>query len=157
MVDGDKVRVLEYNSRFGDPETQIYLPLLQTDLLEIFNACIDGTLADVEIKWSDKTAVCVVLASGGYPGSYPKGLPITGLSEAAAQPDITIFHAGTSSENGQILTAGGRVLGVTAVGHDLADARSKAYAAIKLIHFDGLQYRTDIGSKALEPASDQAH
>lgn len=142
-------KVLEYNARFGDPETQSYMRLLETDLLAILNVCVDGRLADVEITWADKTAVTIVLASGGYPGSYPKGLPISGLDEAAAQPDVVVFHAGTKLDDGRVVTAGGRVLGVTATGRDLADARAKAYAAARLIHFDGVQYRSDIGSKSL--------
>jgi len=157
MIDGPKVRVLEYNSRFGDPETQIYMPLLETDLLEIFNACIDGSLADIDIKWRDKTAVCVVLASGGYPGAYAKGKKISGLEEAGKLADVVVFHAGTASADGEIVTAGGRVLGVTAVGDDPADARRKAYAAVKLIKFEGMQYRTDIGNRPVpafaKPAS----
>jgi phosphoribosylamine--glycine ligase len=149
MVDGDDIHVLEYNARFGDPETQSYMRLLDSDLLEILNACVDGTLKEVDIKWSNRTAITVVLASGGYPGDYDKGLPITGLSTAAALPDIEVFHAGTALKDGEVVTAGGRVLGVTATGVDLKDAQDKAYAAIKTIKFDGMQYRTDIGKKAL--------
>jgi phosphoribosylamine--glycine ligase len=135
--------------RDSDPETQSYMRLLKTDLLDILNACVDSTLAKLDITWSDQTAVCIVMASGGYPEKYNTGLPITGLDAAAKLPDIVIFHAGTSHENNRILTAGGRVLGVTAVGKDLAQARSKAYAAVKLIQFSGQQYRTDIGNKSL--------
>jgi phosphoribosylamine--glycine ligase len=149
MVDGDQIRVLEYNARFGDPEMQTYMALLETDLLEVLNACIDGHLADLQIKWSDKTAVTVVLAAGGYPGKYAKGLPISGLSTAAALPDVVVFHAGTRREGDQVLTTGGRVLGVTATGTDLRDAQARAYRAVSLIKFEGMQYRTDIGSKAL--------
>ncbi len=153
MVDGDNINVLEYNSRFGDPETQIYLRLLDTDLVSILDACVDGTLAQTDIQWGGGAAVCVVLASGGYPGKYRTGLPITGLSEAEALPGIVIFQAGTKSENGQTMTAGGRVLCVSAVGKDLAEAQARAYAAVKLIHFDGMQYRSDIASKALTSPS----
>jgi phosphoribosylamine--glycine ligase len=150
MVDGNNVRVLEYNARFGDPETQSYMRLLKTDLLDILNACIDGTLAKLKITWSDQTAITVVLASAGYPGKSTTGLPISGLAEAGEQPGIVVFHAGTKlDENDTPLTSGGRVLGVTATGRDLREAQQKAYDAIKLIHFDGLQYRTDIGDKAL--------
>jgi len=146
---GDSLNVLEFNARFGDPETQSYLRLLESDLLEVLNACVDGRLDQLAISWSDRTTVTVVLASGGYPGSYPKGLPISGLEEAAVLPDVVVFHAGTKLENGRLVTAGGRVLGVSATGADLQDARAKAYAAAKLIHFEGVQYRTDIGSKSL--------
>jgi phosphoribosylamine---glycine ligase len=149
MVDGDDIKVLEYNARFGDPETQSYMRLLETDLLEILNACVDGNLADLHIKWSERTAVTVVLASSGYPGKYTKGLPITGLSTANALPDVVVFHAGTKLDGDQLVTSGGRVLGVTATGSDLRDAQTKAYTAAKLIHFEGVQYRTDIGDKAL--------
>jgi phosphoribosylamine---glycine ligase len=155
MVAGNSdFKVLEFNARFGDPETQSYLRLLETDLLDIFDACLDGTLADLPIKWSGQTAVTVVMASAGYPGKYRKDLPITGLEAAAAQPDVVVFHAGTrladtaSPQAGPYLTSGGRVLGVSATGRDLADAQAKAYAAVKLIRFDGAQYRTDIGAKA---------
>jgi phosphoribosylamine--glycine ligase len=150
IVDGDDIHVLEYNARFGDPETQTYVRLLETDLLEILNACVDGTLVDLDIKWSHRTAITVVIASGGYPGKYDKGLPITGLSTAAALPDIEVFHAGTALKDGEVVTAGGRVLAVTATGVDLKDAQDKVYAAIRTIKFDGMQYRTDIGNKALK-------
>jgi phosphoribosylamine--glycine ligase len=149
MISDDDINVLEFNARFGDPETQSYMRLLETDLLEILNACVDGRLADIPIKWSSQTAVTVVLASGGYPGKYKKGLPITGVDEASALPGVVVFHAGTTIKDGQLLTAGGRVLGVSATGADLKDAQAKAYSAAKLIQFDGVQYRTDIGSKAL--------
>ncbi|HVQ44149.1 MAG TPA: phosphoribosylamine--glycine ligase [Candidatus Saccharimonadia bacterium] len=149
MVDGDDIQVLEYNARFGDPETQVYLRLLETDLMDVLDACVDGRLAELEIEWSPQTAVVVVLASPGYPGKPTTGQAITGLEAAAALPGVEIFHAGTKAADGQLLTAGGRVLGVSAVGADVADARARAYAAVKLIHFDGLQYRTDIGAKAL--------
>lgn len=150
MVADDDVNVLEFNSRFGDPEAQVYMRLLETDLVELINACVDGQLADLDIKWSDQTAVCVVIASPGYPGKSTTGMAISGLDEAAAQPDVTIFHAGTAAEGGQIFTAGGRVLGITATGADIREAQAKAYTAVKLIQFDGLQYRTDIGDKALK-------
>jgi phosphoribosylamine--glycine ligase len=137
-------KVLEYNCRFGDPEAQAVLPLLETDLLEIMLACVNGnldTLAD-HIRWKDAASVCVVLASGGYPESYPRGLPITGLDTL---PDNVIaFHAGTKSENGQIQTNGGRVLGLTAIAPTMPEARALAYQAVEKIHFEGMQYRTDI-------------
>lgn len=150
MVDGAKLNVLEFNARFGDPETQSYMRLLKTDLLEVLNACVDGTLDQVALTWSDQTAVCVVLASGGYPGSIKKGLEITGIEAAEKLPGVVVFHAGTAQQDGKIVTAGGRVLGITAVGGDIAEARAQAYAAIKFIHFDGMQYRTDIGQKSLD-------
>lgn len=143
----DGVKVIEYNARFGDPETQVVLPRLQTDLLEIFLAVAEERLADMTIRWADNAAVCVVLASGGYPKQYKKGLPISGLEAAEADLDITIFHAGTKWDGGQFITDGGRVLGVTAVGCDLEDAISKAYEGASKIHFDNMHYRRDIGRK----------
>ena len=143
------LKVLEYNARFGDPETQSFMRLLESDLLDILNACVDGTLGQLEVTWADSTAVTVVLASGGYPGTYPTGLKIDGLQAAAQLPGVVVFHAGTKRSDGQLVTSGGRVLGVSATGRDLRDAQVKAYAAIKHIHFDGMQYRTDIGNKAL--------
>ena len=151
-------KLLEYNARFGDPETQIYMRLLETDLVDIFDACIDKKLHLVDIKWSKLSACNIVLASGGYPGKYEKGKIITGIEEAEMDPDIKVFHAGTmrggaqdSNENirGKLMTNGGRVLGVSAVGATLAEALAKAYAAIPKISFEGMQYRTDIGKKAL--------
>ncbi len=143
----DGVKVIEYNARFGDPETQVVLPRLQTDLLEIFLAVAEERLADINIRWADNAAVCVVLASGGYPKQYTKGLPISGLEAAEADPDITVFHAGTKWDGGQFITAGGRVLGVTAVSGDLEGAISKAYEGAAKIHFDNMHYRRDIGRK----------
>lgn len=143
MLTPKGVKVLEYNARFGDPETQVVLPRLQSDLYEIFEAVIDGRLAQTEIKWNDKAAVCVVMASGGYPQSYETGFEITGLPVENA----IVFHAGTKLENGKLVTAGGRVLGVTALGEDIADARTKAYDAVSKIHFKNAHYRHDIGIK----------
>ena len=143
MLTPKGVKVLEYNARFGDPETQVVLPRLQSDLYEIFEAVIDGRLAHTEIKWNDKAAVCVVMASGGYPQSYETGFEITGLPVENA----IVFHAGTKLENGKLVTAGGRVLGVTALGEDIADARTKAYDAVSKIHFKNAHYRHDIGIK----------
>ena len=138
------LKVLEFNCRFGDPETQAVLPLLDTDLLDIMLACVEGRLAQIadQIRWKDAASVCVVLASGGYPESYPKGLPITGLD--SLPEEATVFHAGTKAENGQILTNGGRVLGVTAVAPTMPDARALAYENVTKIHFDGIHYRNDI-------------
>jgi phosphoribosylamine--glycine ligase len=141
--------VLEFNARFGDPETQVYLPRLETDLVEILLASVEGRLATLDIRWSPQAAVCVVMASGGYPGSYPKGKEISGLEEAAQLSGVKVFHAGTAVSNGKIVTNGGRVLGVTATAPTLAQARDKAYKAVKLIHFDGAHYRRDIAAKAL--------
>ena len=149
IADAGGVKVLEFNARFGDPETQAYMPLLESDLLDILNSCSGGEPLHDDPRWSAKTALTVVLASGGYPGRYQTGLPITGVPAAEAQPDIVVFHAGTRRAGGNLLTSGGRVLSVTAVADNLADAKEKAYAAARLIHFDGMQYRSDIGDKAL--------
>jgi phosphoribosylamine--glycine ligase len=141
-------RVLEFNARFGDPETQVYLPRLENDLLELLVACLDGTLAQADLKWSASAAVCVVIASAGYPGPYAKGKTIRGLEEAARLPNTKVFHAGTARAGDQVVTNGGRVLGVTAWGPDLCAARAAAYAAVERIHFDGAQHRPDIAAKA---------
>ncbi len=143
------IKVLEYNARFGDPETQSYMRLLETDLLDIFDACIDGSLANLDIKWSANSAATVVLASAGYPGSYEKGKRITGIDKAEADSDIVVFQAGTKIQDKDLVTNGGRVLGVTAIGRDLAKALSKAYQACDLIEFEGKTLRRDIGAKAL--------
>lgn len=140
------VKVIEYNCRFGDPETQVVLPRLKSDLYDIFDAVIDERLSDIEIEWDNGTAVCVVLASGGYPQAYKTGYEIFGL-ENAAEKGATIFHAGTKSENQKIYTAGGRVLGVTAVGSNLDDAIKNAYDYVREINFTDMHYRTDIGIK----------
>ena len=142
-------KVLEFNARFGDPETQVYLTRLENDLVELLDASVDGTLGKMELRWSTTASVCVVMASGGYPGTYPKGKVITGLDTAAKLPCAKVFHAGTAQKDGQIVTNGGRVLGVTAWAKDLASARTAAYAAVEKIQFEGAQYRRDIGSKAL--------
>ena len=140
-------RVVEYNARFGDPECQVLLSLLDSDLLEIMLACRAGTLDQAEVRWKDAAACCLVLASGGYPGSYQKGLPITGLEEAGKA--AVVFHAGTAlSPDGTLVTSGGRVLGVTAVAPTLDGAIDAAYAAARPIHFDHMQFRTDIGAHA---------
>lgn len=143
----DGPKVLEYNARFGDPETQSYMRLLKTDLLDILDACVDGKLAELTIEWHRGFAVCVVLASGGYPGKYQKEIPIFGIKKAEKVPGVVIFHAGTMFNN-QLQTAGGRVLGITAVGETLQKALNQAYAAIGQIQFQGMQYRKDIGAKA---------
>lgn len=145
-----KPRTVEFNARFGDPETQVVLPRLQSDLLDIMLASLDGTLDQADIRWSEEAAVCVVLASPGYPAAYPKGLPITGLDDFPETDGALVFHAGTvRSEAGEWLTAGGRVLGVVGLGTTIAEARDKAYAAADRIHFDGVHKRSDIAAKAL--------
>ena len=144
MITKKGAKVLEYNARFGDPETQVVLPRLKTDLYEIFDAIIDGRLSDVDIQWTDDACVCVILASGGYPESYKKGVPIT---IGKLPEDIVLYHAGTAFKDGTLVTSGGRVIGVTAKGKDIEEARKKAYDAIKNIHFDGMFYRHDIGIK----------
>ena len=148
MVKADSVKVVEFNCRFGDPETQVVLPLLNSDLAEIMLACATGKLDQVEINWSDKAAVCVVVASGGYPESYEKGKEITGL-EAAAEVGAVVFHAGTKLSDGKIVTSGGRVLGVTAVDDNIKAARDKAYEAVDKIAFDKAFSRRDIAWRAL--------
>ncbi len=149
MLTADGPKTVEFNSRFGDPEAQVVLPRLKTDLLDIMLATLDGRLQDVEIEWSEEAAVCVIAASEGYPGSYRKGLPIDGLDEVK---ESLIFHAGTAlAEDGRLVTNGGRVLGVTALGKTIAEAREKAYADIRRIRFTGMHYRTDIAQKALQP------
>jgi phosphoribosylamine--glycine ligase len=142
-------KVLEFNARFGDPETQVYLARLENDLVELLDASVSGTLAHVEMKWSPLASVCVVMASGGYPGSYAKGRIISGLGEAAKLPNVKVFHAGTAKNGNDIVTNGGRVLGVTALGKDLKAAQAAAYAAVEKIHFDGAHFRRDIAAKAV--------
>ncbi|MDY2846884.1 MAG: phosphoribosylamine--glycine ligase [Oscillospiraceae bacterium] len=143
------VKVIEYNCRFGDPETQVVLPLLDTDLVDIFEAVYKGTLSDMDIKWKNECCSCVVMASGGYPKSYPKGLEITGLDDKGQVGGVFVYHAGTKYENDRFLTNGGRVLGVTATGDTLSDALKKSYDAVDKIHFDNAHFRRDIGQRAL--------
>ena len=149
MLTKDGPKVLEFNARFGDPETQVYLTRLESDLAELLVASAEGTLANTDLKWSAMPSVCVVMASAGYPGSYAKGKPIHGLAEAARLPNTKVFHAGTARAGDQIVTAGGRVLGVTAWAKDLRGARDAAYAAVGTIRFEGAQFRRDIAAKAL--------
>ncbi|MBI3232175.1 MAG: hypothetical protein HYZ51_03805 [Candidatus Doudnabacteria bacterium] len=149
MLTKNGPKVIEFNARFGDPECQSYMRLLKTDLYDILEASVSEKLDKINIEWENKFACCIVLASGGYPGKYEKGKEITGVDEANKLDDIIVFHAGTTIRNGQLVTNGGRVLGVTATGDTLKSALNKAYSAIKLIHFDGMQYRTDIGQKSL--------
>jgi phosphoribosylamine--glycine ligase len=144
FVNEDGLQVFECNARFGDPETQALLMRLETDLLGIVEACVNGTLDKVDVRWSPRPSVCVVMVSGGYPGSYQTGLPITGIEDV--DPDVVVFHAGTRRDTeGRLATAGGRVLGVTATGDTLEDARRRAYANVERIHFEGAHYRRDIG------------
>lgn len=147
MLTPNGPKVIEYNSRFGDPETQVVLPRLKTPLIEIVEAVVNGTLAQQEIEWEDNACTCVVMASGGYPKSYPKGLEITGLDDNGQISGVTVYHAGTSYKDGKFFTAGGRVLGVTACGNTLAAALQKAYDGVHRIHFEGAHYRKDIGHK----------
>ena len=145
MLTKDGPKVLEYNARFGDPEAQSVLFRMENDLLDVIDAVIDGKLDEVELKFSDDAAVCVVMASGGYPGSYEKGKEITGLEDI--DPDVMVFHAGTKLDGGKLVTSGGRVLGVTAKGATMEEARKKAYANVEKIKFEGAHYRKDIGIK----------
>jgi phosphoribosylamine--glycine ligase len=141
-------QVLEFNARFGDPETQAILVRLECDLVDVLEACVDGRLADTPLRWSPGAAACVVASSGGYPGSYKSGLPITGLAAAAQIPSVHVFHAGTAQVGGQIVTAGGRVLGITAAADSLDQALARAYQAMAEISFEGMYYRRDIGHRA---------
>lgn len=149
MITPKGPKVIEYNCRFGDPETQVVLPRLKTDIIDIFEAINNETLSELDIEWSEKACACVIMASGGYPKSYKKGVEITGLT--LGQLDgVTVYHAGTKIENDKLVTSGGRVLGVTALGDNLADALKKSYEAVENIHFDNAHYRKDIGKRALE-------
>lgn len=147
MLTEDGPKVVEYNCRFGDPETQVVLPMLKSDLFTIMKACHDGTLADVDVKWADGACACVIEASGGYPQHYEKGYEISGLDENGQYEGVTVYHAGTKKADGKYLTNGGRVLGITATGKDLSEALEKAYAAVEHITFKDMHYRTDIGRK----------
>ncbi|SDW70617.1 phosphoribosylamine--glycine ligase [Paenibacillus sp. CF384] len=150
MITKDGPKTIEFNARMGDPETQVVLPRLKTDLLDIVLASMNGRLDQLEIEWSEEAAVCVIAASEGYPAAYPKGLPISGLEAAKAQGAL-VFHAGTAlSAEGEIVTNGGRVLGIVGRGSNIAEARAKAYEAAAAIHFDGMHCRTDIAAKALK-------
>ncbi len=143
----NEVKVLEFNARFGDPETQVIIPRMKTDLVDVLEACADGRLSEIEIEWSEEVAVCVVLASGGYPGPYVKGEEIKGLE---SDFDSIVIHAGTKLEDGKVLTNGGRVMGVVSLGDTVKEARGKSYASVGKISFKGMQYRSDIGKIASE-------
>jgi phosphoribosylamine--glycine ligase len=149
MITPNGPKVLEFNCRLGDPETQPLMMRLKTDLLDIILAMEEGKLADVEIVWDRRPAMCVVATSKGYPGEYTKGVPITGVEQADAMPDVKVFHSGTKMVGKSLATDGGRVLGVTALGNTIADARRRAYAAMDKIKFDGMHYRRDIGHQAM--------
>ena len=148
MLTADGPKVLEFNCRWGDPETQVLVRRLGSDLLDLLEATVGGTLSRTKPDWRDSEAACVILASGGYPGAYEKGKTISGIEAAGALPDVVVFHAGTKPVDGTVRTNGGRVLGVTSLGDNLAEARRKAYAAADLISFEGLQRRNDIGAAA---------
>ena len=141
-------KVIEYNCRFGDPETQVVLPRLKTDIMDIFEAINNETLSDLDIEWDDRACTCVIMASGGYPKSYPKGIEINGLTDGQLD-GVTVYHAGTKRDGNKLVTSGGRVLGVTALGESIEDALAKSYAGVEKIKFDGAHYRKDIGQKAL--------
>ena len=147
MLSGGKVYVIEYNARFGDPETQVVLPRLKTDLVDIIDAVIDGKLDEIEIEWEDNAAVCVIAASGGYPVKYEKGYEISGTDAFDSCDDIMVYHAGTELKDGKFLTSGGRVLGITAIAENLDEAIKKAYSAVEKISFKDMHYRKDIGVK----------
>jgi phosphoribosylamine--glycine ligase len=150
MINEAGPKVIEFNCRLGDPEAQVILPRLQSDLIPLLEACIDGGLNQAACEWKSGAAACVVMASGGYPDAYETGKAITGLDRAKALEDVVVFHAGTKNQNGNIVTAGGRVLGVTALGKDIKTAIERAYHAVGQIHFDKAHFRRDIGYRALE-------
>ena len=149
MITQHGAKVLEFNCRFGDPETQPLMMRLQSDLLEVMLAVAEGRLDQVELKWDPRPALCVVAASGGYPGKYPTGLPITGIPDADAMRDVKVFQGGTKSQGKQTVTDGGRVLSVTALGNTTAEAKKRAYEALEKIHFEGMHFRKDIGRQAI--------
>lgn len=148
MITSKGPKVIEYNCRFGDPETQVVLPRLKTDIMDIFEAINKGTLSELDIEWSDEACACVIMASGGYPKSYPKGIEITGLDNGQLD-GVTVYHAGTALKDSKLVTAGGRVLGVTALGNTLEEALKKSYDAVGKINFENAHYRKDIGQRAL--------
>ncbi len=150
MIHEGEAKVLEFNARFGDPETQPIMARLDTDLIDIIEAILAGSLSKIDIKWKPDSAVCVVMASGGYPGNYEKGKAIAGLESAAKKTGVVVFHAGTALKNGAVVTDGGRVLGVTGLGPVVAAAIDNAYAGVREISFEGAHYRRDIGARALE-------
>ncbi|MBU1908549.1 MAG: phosphoribosylamine--glycine ligase, partial [Verrucomicrobia bacterium] len=150
MLTADGPKVLEFNCRFGDPETQAILPRWEGDILPALLACAEGNLERVRLAWTPEACVCVVMAAGGYPGRYDADLPISGLEEASALEGVVVFHAGTRLTGGRVMTVGGRVLGVTARGANLREARDRAYGAVERIRFDRAQFRRDIGARGLQ-------
>ena len=152
MMTAKGPQVLEYNARFGDPETQAILVRLESDLMEALEACVEGRLPDTELRWAPGASACVIASSSGYPGSYKTGLPISGLGDAARVPGVEVFHSGTAQSGGEIVTNGGRVLGATARGESLQQALDRAYEAMGQIRFDGIYYRRDFGHRALKKA-----
>jgi phosphoribosylamine--glycine ligase len=150
MLTKDGPKVLEFNCRFGDPETQAIIPRISGDLLPALEACVDGGLVESMIKWDGRHCICVVMASGGYPGAYSKGKVITGLESVKDVCDVIVFHAGTGIADAKVVTSGGRALGVVGLGNDLRLAVKKAYSAVSKIVFDGVHYRNDIGRRALK-------
>jgi phosphoribosylamine--glycine ligase len=150
MITTNGPKVLEFNCRFGDPETQPLMMRLKSDLLEVMLAVAEGKLDQIELKWDERPALCVVATSKGYPGNYSKGLPITGLAAADAMPDVKVFHSGTRFDGSKVVTDGGRVLSVTALGKTVADAQRRAYEAMSHVHFEGMHYRKDIGRWAIK-------
>ena len=142
-------KVIEYNCRFGDPETQVVLPRLKTDIIDIFEAINNETLSDLDIQWDERACTCVIMASGGYPKSYPKGIEISGL-KLGQLDGVTVYHAGTKLDSDKLVTSGGRVLGVTALGDSIQQALDKSYEGVSKIHFDGAHFRKDIGQRALK-------
>jgi len=150
MIKDGEPKVLEFNVRFGDPEAQPLLMRMESDLLPILEAVVDQRLREVEVRWRTEPAVCVVMTAGGYPGAHDTGRPITGLGTVARLRDVMVFHAGTAMAGGKVVTNGGRILGVTALGQDIPEAIARAYRAVEKIHWDGVHYRTDIGRKAVE-------
>jgi len=150
MITKDGLHTLEFNVRFGDPETQAIFPRMKNDLIDLIEASIDGRLKGIKGQWDKRSCVCIVAASGGYPGKYEKGKPITGLKKAEGIKDVVLFHAGTKKDNSTCLTSGGRVLGIAALGDDVERAIKRAYEAVGKIHFDGMHYRKDIGRRALK-------
>ncbi len=155
MIVKGKPYVLEFNARFGDPETEVVLPLLKTDLVDVVEAVVEHRLDQLTVEWHDRSAVCVVMASGGYPGSYQTGVPITGLPEKVLSDDVLVYHAGTKRQGHDVVTAGGRVLGVTGVGTHLADAMGRAYDTVRTISFPGCHYRSDIARRAIRTGAKQ--
>jgi len=149
MIHDGHPKALEFNARFGDPETQPVLMRMKGDIVPILEACMKGTLSQHRIEWDNRPSVCVVMASKGYPGDYEKGKVIGGLKEVSQMEGVFVFHAGTALKNGQMITNGGRVLGVTGLGEDIPRAIERTYRAVKKISWDGVHYRTDIGQKAL--------